>query len=273
MAVEFMLDNLDNVPDVLKAEYVQQGDKFVLQVNGAKPQAEFDRVNGALNKERTDHGALKTRVTQHFGDRKFEEVVADLDKIDEYKAAAEGKLDDEKINGIVEGRVKTRLAPVERDLATARQQLGERDAAIGQFQGRERTRAIRDAVREAATGAKVQTEAMDDALLLGDSIFEVREDDGKVVVREGTAYTQGIEPAVLFADLKTKKPHWFGESRGGGAGGSRGGGPNGGPNPWSKDGWNMTEQGRIYLADPAKAEQLAKAAGHKQALGATPPAK
>lgn len=40
-------------------------------------------------------------------------------------------------------------------------------------------------------------------------------------------------------------------------------------NPWSKDTWNDTEQAKVYLADPAKAEAMAKAAGSR--VGALPP--
>jgi hypothetical protein len=101
-------------------------------------------------------------------------------------------------------------------------------------------------------------------------VFEVREDDDKVVVRDGVGYTPGIEPSVLFTDLQSKKPHWFGPSGGGGAGGNRGGG-GATSNPFTHEHWNMTEQGRIITADPQKADQLAKTAGHKDALTAVRP--
>jgi hypothetical protein len=41
-----------------------------------------------------------------------------------------------------------------------------------------------------------------------------------------------------------------------------------GPNPWSKRHWNLTHRGQIYKGDRAKAERLAQAAGHKNALSA-----
>lgn len=34
-------------------------------------------------------------------------------------------------------------------------------------------------------------------------------------------------------------------------------------NPWTKEHWNLTEQGRIYREDPEKAKRLAAEAGHK----------
>jgi hypothetical protein len=269
-ALEAVRDNIDDLPEDIKKEYVESGGKFVLQVTGVKPEADFTRVQGALDKERKDHSALKQRIKDNFGDEKFEDIHAKLDKIPELEAAAEGKLDDDKINSIVEGRVKTRLAPVERERDNLRNQLGEKDQAIAELTTKEKRRLIHDKVREAAKAAKVSDEAIDDALLLGDAVLEVREDDGKVVVKDNVGYTPGIEPSVLFTDLQSKKPHWFAPSSGGGAGGNRGG-PGITSNPFAGDSWNMTEQGKLINADPSKADQLARAAGHKDALTAVRP--
>jgi hypothetical protein len=41
-------------------------------------------------------------------------------------------------------------------------------------------------------------------------------------------------------------------------------------NPWSRDGWNLTNQGRVVRNDPARAERLAKSA--HSFIGATRPA-
>jgi hypothetical protein len=40
-------------------------------------------------------------------------------------------------------------------------------------------------------------------------------------------------------------------------------------NPWSRDGWNLTAQGRALRNDPARAERLAKSA--RSFIGATRP--
>lgn len=270
-ALQAVRDSIDDLSEELQAEYVAQGDKFVLQVNGMKPEADFTRLRSAHELEKRTHAELRAAIKDHFGDAKFEDIHASLDRIPELEAAAEGKLDDDKINGIVEGRVKTRLAPVERERDQLRNALGEKDATISQLTAKERQRLIRDKVREAAKAAKVSDEAIDDALLLGDTVLEVREDDGEVVVKEGTGFTQGIAPSVLFTDLQSKKPHWFGPSMGGGAGGNRGGGSVT-RNPFSAEGWNLTEQGQIMQSNPSKADQLAQTAGHKDAATAVKPA-
>jgi hypothetical protein len=48
------------------------------------------------------------------------------------------------------------------------------------------------------------------------------------------------------------------------------GGESDASNPWSRDGWNVTEQGRVYRRDPDRAARLAKAA--RVAIGAVRPA-
>src|SRR4051794_32675818 len=114
-ALDAVRDSIDDLPEELKSEYVAGADgKFVLQVTGMRPEAEFTRVQTALSAERRDHGALKTRIKEHFGDEKFEDIHARLDRIPELEAA-QGTIDDDKINAIVEGRVRTKLAPVERE--------------------------------------------------------------------------------------------------------------------------------------------------------------
>ena len=39
-------------------------------------------------------------------------------------------------------------------------------------------------------------------------------------------------------------------------------------NPWSKQHWNLTDQGQIYKRDRDKAMRMTQAAGHKDALSA-----
>lgn len=271
-ALNAVLDSIDDLPEAIQAEYTERDGKFHLQVaGGMKTEADLTAIRTNLDKERREHTALKQRVKDNFGDDKFEDIRANLDRIPELEAAGEGKLDDEAINKIVEGRLKGKLAPVERERDTLKSQLGEKDNKINELTTNEKKRTIRDAVREAATKAKVSPEALDDALMLGDAILEVREDDGKVVVKDNVGFTPGIEPSVLFTDLQTKKPHWFGPSGGGGAGGNRLPGGAGANNPFTADNWNMTQQGQLINNDPAKADQMARSAGHADALTARKP--
>ena len=104
-------------------------------------------------------------------------------------------------------------------------------------------------------------EALDDALLLGERVFEVTE-DGKVLTRDNVGTTPGIDPKTWLNDLREKRRHWWPGSVGGNARGAGGGGGASGDNPWSYEGWNMTKQGQFLKEHGSeKAERMAKAAG------------
>ena len=64
-----------------------------------------------------------------------------------------------------------------------------------------------------------------------------------------------------------RQGHQVGADRSGRAGQDM---PTGGRNPWSKDGWDDMAQAAAYLADPQRAEAMAKAAGSR--IGALRPA-
>lgn len=259
MAFKMVLDSLDGLPEDVAKEYAERDGKFHIQVEGMKPPEEFTRLQTSLTAARTDAQNLKSKLSL-LGDRKVEDVVAALDRIPELEAAAEGKLDEDKLNNLVEGRIKTRLAPLERERDTLKNERDELKGRVEQFEGKEKLRTIHDHVRAAAKESGVLETAIEDALLLADRVFELS-DDGKVVVKDNSGFSAGLQPKDWFGDLQTKRPHWWGASQGGGAGGNRQGGGGAEANPWSHDGWNMTKQGEIFRKDSARAEQLAKAAG------------
>jgi len=259
MALKAILDSIDDLPEEVKKEYVEKNGKFELQVEGMKTQADVDRLQGALTKERNDHKTVRERLGL-LGDRKIEDVLQILDRVPELEAAAAGKLDETKLNELVEGRIKTKLAPVEREKGQLAQRVQELSGVLEQYQTKEKVRTIHDAVRDAVGKAQgFQSSAVEDALLYAERMLEVGE-DGRVTTRDGVGVTPGIEASVWLSEMQAKKAHWWGPSQGGGAGGNRSGAGTGG-NPWSAEGWNMTEQGRILKENRSRAEQLAKSAG------------
>jgi hypothetical protein len=264
------VDSLEGVPEALHGFYVETDGKFQLQVTGLPAQADVSRLTEALRKERSDHGTLKERV-KLLGDRRIEEVVTELERIPELEAG-QGQVDDEKVNQIVEARIKSRLGPVERERDGLKTQVAEKDKKIEGFEAKERTRTIHDKVREDAIKAKLLPEAVEDALLLADRVFEVEEGTCRVVTKDNVGVTPGLEPAAWFTDLQPKRPHWWGPSQGGGGRGNGGGGGDTTTNPFTHEGWNLTKQGALVTSDRPKAEQLAKAAGTTIG-GQRPPAK
>jgi hypothetical protein len=63
-----------------------------------------------------------------------------------------------------------------------------------------------------------------------------------------------ITPEVAVRDLQPVAPHFYIQSEDTAK-------ENDSHNPWAKNSWNMTQQGQIVLANPAKAKTLAAAAG------------
>lgn len=252
-------DDYDSIPAAVKHLYRESGGKYVLIKAGEmKTVEDVTRVQEGLRKEREDHKATKRKLAQ-FNDMDPDEVLEKLDRIEELEAAAAGKIDESKINEMVETRIKSKTAPLERQIQKLTQEKGELEGQVGEFQGKERRRTIHDHIRKAATAAKIRDTALDDALLVGENIFEVDE-SGRVVTRDGVGVTPGIEASVWLTEVKQTRPHWWPESQGVGARGGDGG--NGtGANPFTKDGWNLTEQGKLIKQDRSKAEQMAKSAG------------
>jgi hypothetical protein len=261
MAIKAVVDKLEDVPEHYRDLYTERNGKFeVTGVEGMKTEADVTRLSSALEKERGDH--KKTKQTYSvLGDRKVEDVVALLDRIPELEAAAEGKLDDNKINGLVEARIVTKIAPVQRQVSQLTAAVQERDQVIEQYKGKERTRAIHDDVRAAVGKTQgFQPSAVEDALVFAERMFEVNE-EGKVVTKDGVGVTPGVDAVVWLTEMQQKKGHWWGPSQGGGSQGNRQGGGISGGNPWTFEGWNMTEQGQMLNSNRTRAEQLAKAAG------------
>lgn len=260
MKLKTVMDNLDEVDSSFHSLYTEKNGKFVLTgIEGVKTQEDIDSVTRALNNEKAAHKKTKEKFSV-LGDRDIEEVVSLLDKIPELEAAAKGGNDQEKINELVEAKIRTKLAPLERERDQLKKRIEESENVIAQFNAKERQRSIHDAVRSAATSAKVLPEALEDALMLAERVFDVDE-SGSVVTRDSVGVTPGIDPAVWLTEIQQKRPHWWAPSQGGGSRGSNVNGAGGAMNPWSKEGWNMTEQGKVYRENPQRAEQLAKSAG------------
>lgn len=262
MALRIEEDTLDAVKTEFRELYTEKDGKFILTgVEGMKTQGDIDRLQTALNKERLVSKEVKEKFAV-FKDLDPTEVLAKLDRIPELEALAAGKVDDTKIETIVQSRISQQVAPLQRELEKIKSDKTALEEINNSFIQQNRQRAITDNVRSAASKANVRPEAIDDAITLAERFFSVA-DDGNVVTKEG------LTPDLWLSDLQNTKPHWWGTSQGGGARGSDG--FKGLNNPFSEEHWNLTEQGKLLTSNPTKAQQLAEAAGVK--VGATAPIK
>jgi hypothetical protein len=249
---------------------------FVLaNIEGIDTEGNVVRLESALAKEKKENKSLKERLEHAGGGKSSEEIHALEDKITELEAslANAGKPDDDKINTLVEARVKTKLGPVERDLKKTREDLEKERSVSKELSDNISRTKITEAARKAATKANVVPHALDDFLMRAERVFEIVELDGreKVVTRDAVGVTPGLDPDSYLSEITPNVPHWFQASQGAGSRGGLGLGTNG-KNPWGAEAWNMTEQGRVIKEHGLeKAERLAKEAG--SAVGATGPTK
>jgi len=259
MKLKAVYDKQEDIPEGFAALYTQRGDKWELtEIEGVRTQGDVDRLQTSLTAERNDHKQTKKRF-ELLGDRKIEDILAELDKIPELEARA-GQVDDKKIDQIVESRVRTKVAPIERELTTAKARLTELETENTGFKTERTQRTIADNVRDVIGKQQgFQSSAIDDAIMYGERHLEVNA-EGRVVTRDGVGVTPGVDAAVWLSEMQNKKAHWWGTTQGAGARGSNGGN-NGGANPFSHEGWNMTEQGKILTENADRAHQLARSAG------------
>ncbi len=253
MALKYTLDSIDDLPEHLQSEYIEQNGKYVLKLEGAPSADSVQRLESALDKVKREKKQLGERLAL-LGDRKVEDVLAELDRLAELEAGGGGGTD------AIERQVKARVAAVERERQALERQFNDLKTELTEHQQRERTRSITDAVRGAISKMDgFARSAEDDALLYAERMFEV-DDDGNVVTRAGAGVTPGVDAVVWLTEMQAKKPHWWGPSQGGGAAGNRGGGVVTGNNPWAKATWNLTEQMKMIKENPVRAEQMKRAA-------------
>ena len=263
MTIKAIYSNQDEIPENLRDYYQEREGRYQLvQIEGLKTDADIARLQRALDSEKSERARIKDQFEGILKGKKPEELLSILDRIPELEAAASGKIDEEKLSSIVESRLKTKIAPVERQLDQTRALLQEAESKLDTYAQKEIKRAVHDSVRQAAQRLKVVDSAQEDVLMLSERMFEVNS-DGSVTVKDGVGHTPGINADVWLMEMQQKRPHWWPPSQGGGARGSSGGG--GFPqNPWSSEHWNLTKQGEVIrLHGAEKAEQMAASAGTK----------
>ena len=261
-ALELTYEAKDKIPDGFVDLYTEKDGKFNLtNINGMKTQADVSAVQEGLRKEREDHVAT-TALLKPWKGMKHDEVVATLAKTAEYKLAANGKMDDDKINSIVDQRIGQKTGPLETQITT----LGDENIGLKKENSELKSSAIRrdlnDSSRVVALDMKVQNTAMLDIELVAAAYFEKDETTGQFIVKaDAQGVTPGLDVKGFMKEMQKVRPHWWPTSAGGGAAGA-GAGLLGDANPFSAKGWNLTEQGKVVRTQgQAVAETLAKAAG------------
>lgn len=277
MALKAIYENQDDIPESIenfRELFVEKNGKWELSgIAGVQTAANVQRLEVGLRKERDDHKATKVKL-EAWGGMDHAETMTKLDRIPELELAADGKLDDAKVEEIAQRRADAmntaKMAPLQRDLAKLTKERDDFGATVLEYRGKETRRSIHDATRKALTASKAIPEAHEDAMMLAERVFEITE-EGIVQTRDGVGVTPGLDATAWLSEIQEKRPHWWPTSQGGGARGSAGGGTSFGKNPFTAEHWNATEQGKIISSKGMEvASRMAAAAG--VTVGAAQPA-
>src|SRR3972149_12286580 len=141
MLLEAIVETLEGIDQPYQALYTKRGEKFEFTgVKGIKTQSDVDRVQQALNAERTVSKDLKAKLSA-VGDLDPVVVLETLDKLPELQALADAskrKFEPSEMEAAVNGRV----APLQRQLEKAAADLKERDEKLSDLARRETQRTI-----------------------------------------------------------------------------------------------------------------------------------
>ena len=275
MTLEAVIQDKAKIPDGLADHYVETDGVFRLDVTGMKTQKDFDDYAEALKKRLTDAGAdfAKKQGAGLSRDDVLEVVEGALKKFAGVKPKGNGAGDQTGD----EGDVSARLHDLERNLASVTKELEksnkERDEALGQS----KNTTIKNELTKAANSAGATPEGVSNLVTLAEPDFELSQAGDVVTKLEArTGVSPNQKPEDYFATVARDKSFrmFWPKSVGAGADGDTGGGVGAGGdlgkgNPFSKAGWNMTNQSKLYAGNKPEAERLMKVAGVE--LGAVAP--
>lgn len=266
MALDSILESLDDVPEVIREHYKERevGGKpvFELDIKGgdalsfvANLKSAHERQKQANKTLTADLNAAKARLEglpEEFNAEEYERLVA----------AAEGK-DGPKPDEQV-ARVREQL---ERKHAT---ELGKKDDRIKVLEGVINRTLVDDGLNSAldAAGIDPKFKKAARAQLKESGLIKLVEEDGQFSATVETDmgpmpldkyvadWASGDEGKVFVSPAKLDDAPGSRHNRGTEN------------NPYAKDRWNKTEQGRLMQTDRNKAERLARAAGFKDLAAA-----
>lgn len=221
MPLPINVESIESVPEAARGFYKEVDGKFTLDVDGyedpvgLKSALEKERLAAktALQKERE---AIKNaNAWQALGKSpaEIEQIIAKQREFEEQQMISKGEGD--KIHAM---RTEAMKADYEKRLAETKA-LAEKNAnQVKAFQGR----VLDESLRAAISDAGLHKFAVDDAVLVGRTIFGLSDDaspvamgaDGEPVL--GKDGKTPLTPTEWLESMKEKKPHWWPANASGG---------------------------------------------------------
>jgi hypothetical protein len=220
MPINAVYETLEDVPEQYRDLFSERGGKWELTgVTGIKTEADVERVQEALKKERVERGEIEKQLKAYGG------VDADglQDRLDELERLriTGGNVDNGKIDELVAKRVELEKTKHARELEKRQKEYEAVTGELDTLKGQIKRNKILTALRDAASAANVVSSAFADVEQRA-SLFDVL-DDGEVVTTETNGVTPGLTAEQWLAEQVQASPHWLAPSNGAGAkGGARG---------------------------------------------------
>jgi hypothetical protein len=252
------------IPANVAEYYEERGGEWLLKVEGLASEADIARLNTSLTAERTAHRATKDQLT---GLTTKVNKLGNPDTIDfDVLAERNDAFDDltARANANAHGQTETQIQERIRAATDSARKTAERKQAEAEARATaaetKATEAEQKLVQSAVTN-EVRAEAAKQGVAGVDALLLFSEKQGFTVHEDGTVSTEdGIKVSDWIGNMKSQHPYLWPASVGANSEGGKGG-EQGADNPWTAEGWNVTNQGKIYSGDRAKAERMAKAAG------------
>jgi hypothetical protein len=268
MGLKAIVENLDDVPEAQRDLYTEKDGKFYLDLEeDIRNHPSVTALSNALSKQKDAVKDLKAKLADI--EQRLKSIPDDFDA-EEYKRLKEAAENDDDPPDDPEGKKKKRedaqrlheqrIQRMKEEHATELQKVkDELAAAIAKTRKLVVDTAIEDALNEQNIKPEFRKATRS---LLREKVKVVEDEDGNDV-------------AIVETDLNPEMPlkdyaaEWAGSDEGrhfvgkpsGSDAENKGGGNKGEKNPWTKEHWNLTEQGKLVKNDRAKAERLAAAAG------------
>jgi len=259
MALKFKIKSKDEIPAEQQGLYVERNGAWVLDAEDGVERGTLEEVRAekaAALKELEDFRARYEGIDP----ASVKSLLAEKAKLEEAQQLKAGETEK-----VFENRLRSAKGEWDKQFSAV---VCERDALNSRLASIQ----IDQAVVSEATRRGLRPTAIPDitsrarnSFKLVKGVPQAFEADGQTV-RVGK---DGMAPLTLaeWIDAQVSEaPHLFEASAGGGAASSGAGGAGGGRpanNPWRKETWNVTEQMRVFKADPGLAARMKAAAAGK----------
>lgn len=273
MTLKAVVEKLDDIPDTLHTEYIlnEQDKKYYLDLddtfrNHAKVVPLANTLATLKEEARIKQATiddLKGRVEglpDDFDPNNYRDIVEELDRLKKDPANQDKVKELADLKKTYEDRIKTLEQRNNREHTEKVEKL---HTNIRKLQTVLDNKTAGDELTSALVGVGVKPELLKAAKAMLRAVVKVNVDDEteerRAVVETDLGEVEVKNYIENWARSDEGKP-FIQPPSGGGAEGSGGKGHTG-KNPFSSEGWNVTEQGKLVVADPQKAQKLAQQAG------------